>query len=306
MGTTKIRHLVAAGVLVALGSLTACSGGDGNDSSAGGSADMVAPAPAVGDAGSASSESSLDSVDKTAPGAARTVVKTRSVIMTGEVTLTSKDLEKVRGEVDDLMSALGGSIDTEQTSNDRKGHVEQSTLVLRVPVDKFDVAKKALMGMGRLKTSDASAKDVTTQVIDIDERVQTLQTSLDNLQRYQRSAKDVKDLLDYEEKITARQSELQSLKAQQAYLSDQTSMSTITLNLSLPDKYVPPPDALEDAGFLSGLKAGWNALGDFVVVGLTVLGALLPFLVAGLVLGVPTWIGVRALLRRRRVAPVES
>ena len=147
---------------------------------------------------------------------------------------------------------------------------------------------------------------MTTQVIDIDERVQTLQTSLDNLQRYQRSAKDVKDLLDYEEKITARQSELQSLKAQQAYLSDQTSMSTITLNLSLPDKYVPPPDALEDAGFLSGLEAGWNALGDFVVVGLTVLGALLPFLVAGLVLGVPTWIGVRALLRRRRVAPVES
>ena len=86
-------------------------------------------------------------------------------------------------------------------------------------------------------------------------------------------------------------------------------MATITLNLSLPDKYVPPPDALEDAGFLSGLKAGWNALGDFVVVGLTVLGALLPFLVAGLVLGVPTWIGVRALLRRRRagpVAPAES
>ncbi|MEO5708744.1 MAG: DUF4349 domain-containing protein [Nocardioidaceae bacterium] len=303
MGRTSVRHLVASGVLVMLGSLAACSGGSNNDSaSSAGSADLAAPAPAAGDVGSVPSENGLDSVDKTAPGAARTVVKAKSVIMTGEVTLTSKDLEKVRGEVDDLMKALGGSVDNEQTSNDRKGRVEQSTLVLRVPVDKFDVAKKALMAMGTLKTSDARSKDVTTQVIDIDERVQTLQASLDNLQRYQRSAKDVKDLLDFEEKITARQSELQSLKAQQSYLSDQTSMSTLTLNLSLPDKYVPPPDALEDAGFLSGLEAGWNALGDFVVVGLTVLGALLPFLVAGLVIGMPAWIGLRGLLRRRRSA----
>lgn len=308
MGTRTIRHLVAAGVLVALGSLTACSG-DSNDamsSDAGGSADLAAPGSAE-ESGGAAADSGLD---KTAPAAARSVVRTRSVIMTGEVTLTSKDLEKVRGQVDDLMTALGGSVDNEQTSNDRTGRVEQSTLVLRVPVDKFDVAKKALMGMGKLKTSDASSKDVTTQVIDIDERVQTLQASLDNLQRYQSSAKDVKDLLDYEEKITVRQSELQSLKAQQSYLADQSSMSTITLNLSRPEKYVPPPDALEDAGFLAGLEAGWSALGDFVVVALTVLGALLPFLVAGLVLGVPGWLGVRGLLRRRRTAgaaaPVES
>ncbi len=69
--------------------------------------------------------------------------------------------------------------------------------------------------------------------------MQTLQNSLDNLQRYQRDAKDVKDLLDFEEKITARQAELQSLEAQQAYLADQTSMSTITLHLSTPGQVRP-------------------------------------------------------------------
>jgi hypothetical protein len=298
MRGSKFRHLVAAGVLVALGSLAACSGGsDSSMSDAGGSTSsggLAAPQPAVG-----------------AAGANRTIVKAKSVVMTGEVALTSKDLEKVRGEVDALMTALGGSVDNEQTSNDRSGRIERSTLVLRIPVDKFTVAKKALMRMGKLKTSDVTSKDVTTQVIDIDERVQTLQASLDNLQSYQRGAKDVKDLLDFEEKITARQSELQSLKAQQAYLADQTSMSTITLYLSVPERYVPPPDALEDAGFLAGLKAGWHALIDVAVVGLTVLGALLPFLLAGLLVGVPTWVGVRALLRRRGTtvppsAPAEN
>jgi hypothetical protein len=40
------------------------------------------------------------------------------------------------------------------------------------------------------------------------------------------------------------------------------------------------------------------------VVAVTVVGALLPFLVAGLLVGVPTWLGLRALLRRRQAEPV--
>jgi hypothetical protein len=239
------------------------------------------------------------SVDKAALGADRAVLRSQSVIRTAELSITAKDLGAVRADVDSLLAAVGGSIGTEQTTHDRKGRVQSSTLVLRVPVDRFAATKKALMGMGKLETSDESAKDVTSEVIDVDERVQTLQNSLDDLQRYQRGARDVKDLLDFEEKITERQAELQSLKAQQSYLEDQTSLSTITVHLSTPEKYVPPPDALKDAGFLSGLKAGWNTLGDAVVVALTVLGAVLPFLVAGALVGVPTWIALRTLLRRR-------
>ncbi len=119
-----------------------------------------------------------------------------------------------------------------------------------MPVDSFDTARKALSRLGKLTSSSESEKDVTTQVIDTAERVQTLQNSLDRLQRFQRSAKDVDDLIQFEDQITSRQAELQSLKAQQSYLSSQTSMSTITLTLSQPGK--EPPGALDDAGFLAG------------------------------------------------------
>ena len=298
MRNRTLKLTMVAGVLVALAGLSACSGGGGGSSadslSSGGRA---APEPAVG----ADSPGSTD--EKAAPGANRTVVTAKSVIRTGEVSLTAKDLAKVRDDIDALMAAVGGSVDSEESSHDRHGRLEQSTVVLRVPVERFKAAKSALMKMGKLQTSDQTSKDVTTQVIDVDERVQTLQNSLDDLQRFQRSAKDVKDLLDFEEKITQRQSELQSLKAQQAYLLDQTSMSTITVHLSTPEKYVPPPDALEGAGFLAGLKAGWNALVDVFVVSLTVFGAVLPFLGVALLLGVPTWLGLRTWLRRRKEAP---
>lgn len=298
MRNRTLKLAMAAVALVALAGLTACTGGSGSLADSGGSSDsLAAPEPATGAPGSDSAD------EKAAPGANRTVVTPKAIIRTGEVSLTAKDLAKVRDDIDALMAAVGGSVGSEESSHDRHGRLEQSTVVLRVPVEKFKAAKSALMKMGKLQTSDETSKDVTTQVIDVEERVQTLQNSLDDLQRFQRSAKDVKDLLDFEEKITQRQSELQSLKAQQAYLTDQTSMSTITVHLSTPEKYVPPPDALEGAGFLAGLKAGWNALVDVFVVSLTVFGAVLPFLGVALLVGVPTWLGIRTLVRRRKVTP---
>ena len=63
-------------------------------------------------------------------------------------------------------------------------------------------------------------------------------------------------------------------------------------------------DPLADAGFLTGLRNGWEALTDVAVIGATALGALLPFLgVLGLVL-VPLVAWLR--LGRRRRSPVAA
>ncbi|NUR10154.1 MAG: DUF4349 domain-containing protein [Nocardioidaceae bacterium] len=273
--------------------LTACTGSGGGSNASSDSAstqDRAAPEPATAPEGRAA-------------GANRTAVRTQSVIKTGEIYLTSKDIETVRGEAARLVAAVGGTVDREQTANDRAGRAQESTMVVRVPVSSFDTTKRALQKLGRLQHADDQKKDVTTQVIDVGERVQTLQNSIDRLQRFQRQAQDVDDLLRFENDLTQRQSELQSLKAQQAYLLDQSAMSTLTLHVTRPETVVPPRDALADAGFLAGLRSGWNALVDVVVVGLTVLGALVPFLVAGALVGLPAWLVLRTVLRRRKPAP---
>jgi hypothetical protein len=285
MRSNRRRLLVAAGVLATLAGLGACSGGESTMPSR--SADAGADAGAETAAVAA------------APGRNRPAVRTPSVIRTGEIAVTGTDLDRLRGDVTDLVAALGGTLQSEETSDNRRGEVAESTLVLRIPVARFDAAKRALEKLGTLRFSNESAKDVTTEVIDTDERVQTLQNSLDRLQRFQRSATDVADLLRYEDQITRRQSELRSTQAQQTYLADQTSMSTITVHLSTPDHPVSEPGVLDDAGFLSGLRGGWHALQDVVVVALTLAGALLPFLVALAVVVVPGWLLLRGLWRRR-------
>ena len=306
--TRQLTRVVAAGAATALLTLTtACSGGGGTDT-------MSADDGMVSE-GAGGGSVSRDGADVPGPAAApqaadqggaaanRTVVTVRSVIKTGEIALTAKDLDAARAKVDGLLVSLGGSIDSERSAHDRHGDLKRSTLVLRVPVDKFETAMTELAGLGKVQHADSAAKDVSTQVIDVDERVQTLQNSLDRLQSYQRKAATLEDLIRFEQQITQRESELQSLKAQQDYLADQTSMSTISLYLSVPPQRVVPPGSLDDAGFLAGLKSGWHALAAAVVVALTVVGAVLPFLVVLVLVGVPVWLLVRRTLRTRAARP---
>jgi hypothetical protein len=291
---SKWRMVGAApmiGAVVAMAALAGCSPGSDSGEMSDGQADAAGTVP---------QQTAL----KRDAGANRAAARTKAVIRTGQLSITSDHLGEVRSEVEDLLGSLGGSVDREDTTNDREGRIERSTLVLRVPVGSFDTARKALSRLGKVTSSNEYEKDVTTEVIDTAERVQTLQNSLDRLQKFQRSAEDVGDLIRFEDQITSRQAELQSLKAQRSYLSSQTSMSTITLTLSRPGE--EPPGALDDAGFVAGLRAGWHTLGSVLVVATTVVGALLPFLVVLALLGVPLFYVFRSVRLRRGVTSASD
>jgi hypothetical protein len=304
------RTLALAAAVAALTLTGACSGG-GADTMSSESADYAGGGDSGGVARDGIGAGAPEAAEgltgsKDAPAVNRTVVQVRAVIKTGEIALTAKDLDAARAKIDGLLVSVGGIVDSERSTHTRNGDLRRSTLVIRVPVDRFDAAMDGLAGFGKVRHSDSASKDVTTQVIDIDERVQTLQNSLDRLQAYQRDAQDIDDLIRFEQQITQRESELQSLKAQQDYLADQTSMSTISVYLSTPKAYVEPPGGLDDAGFLAGLKSGWNALTSAVVVALTVVGAVLPFAVVLLLVGVPMWLLVRRTVRSRSATPTPA
>ncbi len=307
MGSNPKRRSVTPTVAatVALMALAAgCSGGgeDSGGAMAGrvdsGSAEG-APAPAAG-AEVQANGLARDQDSASASGAKRTLVQTRAVIRRGEISLVTGEMNRARTDVEDLLAKLGGYVASEDTTNDRAGQPRRSTLVLRVPEPSFDEAMAELGEIGRTQKADRSSEDVTTQVIDVDTRVATKEASIARLQRFLRQANNVDDMIRIESELSQRQAELESLKAQQKYLSDQTSMSTITVRLWTKD--APPPPTEEDSGFLAGLAGGWHALTTVLVGAATVAGAVLPFAVLLALLGVPAWLLLRASTRRRRTA----
>ncbi|MEI2712191.1 MAG: DUF4349 domain-containing protein [Nocardioides sp.] len=274
MAMNRLRTVLAA-ALLALLFLTGCSG-SGNPMS---SAD----------------EAGGDSLQADAPPAERESKPTeRAIIRTGSVRLRSDDVAATRDDAADVIAKFGGTIGSEDAYTDEDGDVTDATLTVRVPEESFVEAISALKAVGELVSVSSSAEDVTTQVIDNDVRVRAQRRSIRRIEVLLDRAESMQDVIRIEEELTKRQTELDSLAQQQAYLKDQTAMSTIELSIS---RTADAPDDRD--GFLGGLESGWSALVAFGGGLLTLTGWLLPWLLVLTVLLLTPVLLLRRVTRRR-------
>jgi hypothetical protein len=290
--------VVAAGVLVLLSGCSSDSdaGSSSSDSAArDASAGEVAGAPAPGAVPVASTGKSGDQ-----PGAASgATIEQQKVISTGNVQLRSDDVGQAIFDVRKVVDEYRGTIAEDDTETDDDGAPLRSRMVVRIPTADFDHAMTELEKVATLVSSKRQSQDVTTQVLDMDARVESQRRSIDRIQVLFDHATSIKDIVSIESELSRRQADLESLESQQRYLADQTSMSTITLSVErTPATVKPKPEHHDAAGFLAGLTGGWGAMKTFLVGASTVAGALLPWVVLALVLAIPGWPLARRLRRR--------
>jgi hypothetical protein len=297
------RTTLAAGAAAVLVLLSGCSSSSDDAGSASSDREMSvaaqAPAPdQAADAGGVAEVSAQSGGGDTSNGA----VEQQKVISTGNVQLRSDDVGQSVFDVRKVVDVHGGTISEDDTETDKDGAALRSRMVLRIPTADFDDAMTELEKVAKLVSSKRQSADVTTQVLDIDVRVEAQRRSIDRIQVLFDNATSIKDVVSIESELSRRQADLASLQAQQRYLADQTSMSTITLSVERTSTKAAPKADDDEAGFLSGLAGGWGALKTFLVGASTVAGALLPWLLLALVLAVPGWPLLRRLRRRAPTA----
>lgn len=305
--------------------LAACSSSGSNDSSGSASDAAVSvteerpanasPAEDAGDGADmsydsdeAGSESAPDdgATDGATNGAARAPAIARSVISTGTVSLVSEDVATARRDVQRIVDTQQGTVSQEQTETDDDGDASYSRLVVRVPSRSFTATMQALEKAAELRQSQVTSDDVTTDVIDTGVRVRAQESSLRRVEQLLARAESLKDIIWIESQLTRRQGELDSLKSQQAWLADQTSESTITIDIERKHEAKEEKKTDDEAGFLAGLKDGMKALGGFATAMATITGALLPFAIVLAVLGLPVWLLVRRTTRRRTPSGMDK
>lgn len=307
MRTSRIRRFSAAAGAVVLLGLGACSSGDAEDSgSAPAAVDAPAPGPGRDDAfdqdeenGTSGEQAGSGDGGGKVTTAELPVLESADLVKTATVSVVEKDLAAARDIVDDLLRKYGGVVSDEKTMNDDDGKTETSQLVIRVPVRSFGAMMDDLDESLNVKSSTTDTEDVHNTVIDVESRLANLLVSLGRLRTFLREASDLNAMLQFEQRITNVESQIASLTAQREYLNDQTTMSTINLDLRTPTAPAPAPkkdDPLEGAGFFSGLENGWEALKDVLIVAATIVGAVIPFGILATIVGVPLWL----VLRRNR------
>ncbi|HTW15680.1 MAG TPA: DUF4349 domain-containing protein [Nocardioides sp.] len=305
-----MRRTLAAVTAAALLVLGACSsGGDGasdGDSGGGGGGESAESRAAIAEDADAPAllDNAVGAAADEAAHATDAAVE-RAVISTGNVALRSPDAAQALFDVEKVADRFAGEVEQKNTEIDKSGEVVRSRLVLRIPSDRFAEAMTALEGAGDLISSGSDSKDVTTQVLDVDIRVRVQRRSIERIALLLDRAESIRDIVAIEAQLSQRQADLASLEKQQDVLADQTSMSTISVSVERTSKQDATEREKDEAGFLSGLDAGWDALKKFGVGLATFLGAVLPWAVVLLVLAIPGWPLLRR-LRRRPGAPQTS
>jgi hypothetical protein len=278
-----------------------------------GGADAAADAPQAQsvDAGSVSDSGALvDTAGQGAPAENTAAVvepgDARSLIKTGNVALRATDVRTALFEISKVVQATRSEVAEENTEADDKGEPERSLLTVRVPVGQFATALTDLKNLGKeqegvdLIDSSSSSEDVSTQVIDTDVRVELQKRSIERISVLLDRATSIRDIVSIERELARREADLGSLQKRQTFLADQTSLSTITVSVERPAKKtaVQEKKDKDDSGFFTGLSHGWDAFENVTTGLLTSIGALLPFAILALLVGIP----LRVWMRRRQPA----
>lgn len=223
----------------------------------------------------------------------------QKLISNGAVQLKSDDVGKAIFDVRNVVDKYAGEVEANATETDDEGDPLRARLKLRVPTAQFDNVMQDLEGVATLIASSGNTEDVTTEVLDRSIRIQVQRRSIERISLLLDRAVSIRDVVAIEAQLSQRQADLDSLERTAAYLAGQTTMSTIVVSIDqIPEKKAAPKPETDETGFVSGFKAGWDALTTFAVGLATAFGAVLPWLAVLAILGYPIWLLVRVLRRR--------
>ena len=284
--------------------LTACAGGGASSGTSASSAEQAAPGglPAPRSAGGTGTAGSAGA--KAAGLTAGLTPANQSIIYTATMTIRASDVSATARRITGIAESAGGYVSAENAASVKPGRTGETIgITLKIPVTSYPavLARLSSPSLGKQLSMKRHATDVTQVVANVDSLVTSEQDAIAALEGLLRHAASVADLLQVQQQISADETTLNSLLAQQRALNGETSYATVTMTLVSPPHAAPPKPARHS--FLTGLLAGWRALRHSAGWVATAVGAALPFLAIIAVLAAAGYAGRRRYLRRRAAGP---
>jgi len=205
-----------------------------------------------------------------------------TVIKTGRLSirLGHGDLGKAVHRANLVVARYGGFI---SSSNISSGRHESSTIVLRVPAERFDQAMTDLTGpgIGSVRSQQVSGEDVGQQFVDLSARARNLRAQSRALIRLMNQAVTVGDTIKIQNELFDIQGQIEELEGRLRYLHDQADMSTITMLLAQPAAAPHHPGHATAIG--SALRRSWQRATDVVTAVIVGAGVVIPVALLALV-----------------------
>jgi len=259
--------------------------------------------PAAGNAGaakSASGQPSLSVPTTTVPGVAAlpngAVGQSAKIEQTGTLGLTVKSgaLSSTMTRLSAIATGAGGFVASSQTqTGNGPSGPPSGTITLQVPVADFSSVLAQAEALGKTSNLTTRATDVTGQYVDLQARIDALNTTRQQYLTIMTRATSIGDVLSVQEELDSVQSQIEQLQGQLQLLTSQTAFSTMTITVNEPTA-PPRPAPTPESGVIKSWHDSLNGFADGVEGIIRYAG---PVLFGLICLGL-VWLGSRALWRR--------
>jgi len=158
------------------------------------------------------------------------VPEDRKTIRTASLDVIANNPRDVSEQIRQIAERVGGFVEKSETYGEAVSSA--ATLVIRVPVDKFQQVREQIHQLGiRVQSENIQAEDVTKQYVDQAARLRNLRAEEGQYLGILKSSRTVKDTLEVTEKLDGVRGEIEQQQAEFAALSKQ--VETVALSISL-------------------------------------------------------------------------
>jgi len=236
----------------------------------------------------------------------------RLIIRTGNISMAVEDTRAAQATIEGMvesMAAEGAFVVSADEYGGTEGDQPHITMSIRIPAARFSETMDRLAELAVQVTSrNESAQDVTEEYVDLEARLESLETARQRLLQIMEDARSTKDLLEAEQQLTQREAEIESIKGRMQYLEQSAQLSSIWIELQPHILSQPVGDEWRPAETtrraVDTLLDGLRGFGDFMIFFAI---AILPWLVVmgAILAAIVLLVRWRSRARRARKANCE-
>lgn len=156
----------------------------------------------------------------------------KKIIKTGSLNLKVEKAEAVAESISNIARLNKGEVASSNFSQSSRG-IKSGYIIIRVPFQNFDAAFNEIKKTAtQILNESTNAQDITAEYIDLEARLKNKRAEEQSFVALLNRSGKIEEVLSVTRETARVRGEIEQLEGQLRYLSSQTDMSTITINLS--------------------------------------------------------------------------
>jgi len=242
----RILYLLLTGLLVLLAACSASDQESSSENKAMDSSEESSNDVAVGEAEQASESAPEEKASTSGEESKNPQIETeRMIIHNAKLSVNVKELDKAQSNIEKKVDEFGGYI-VESNVYQEDDQTSSGKMIVRIPEKNFEKFLLEAEGeAAKILERNVTGQDVTEQYVDLESRVKSKRAVEARLLEFMSNAQKTDDLLKISDDLATIQEEIEVMVGKMKYLKNQTSFSTIELNMYESRVVVPEIESKE-------------------------------------------------------------